>query len=236
MSFFRGITSVCFIVLFMITLLVTRAAFASDAEKEVEISDPLEPMNRAIYGFNSTLDKYMLEPAAKTYKFVVPKPGRQAVRNILSNLSEPVTLLNSALQGNTEGSFTSFWRFTLNSTFGICGIFDIASVAGLKANKEDFGQTIGYYGLGSGPYLMLPILGPSNGRDLVGSVVDSVSDPYNYLVDDEGIWAKNILEGLDKRASILDLMSEINRTSFDPYATIRSLYTQKRYDEIKSRK
>lgn len=205
---------------------------AKEAYAPDEVYDPVETVNRAIYGFNDFLDKILLKPVAEGYRYIVPKPVRKGVHNALSNLKEPVTVLNSALQGDKENSFTSFWRFTINSTWGILGIFDVASEAGLPLREEDYGQTAGVYGAGNGPYLMLPILGPSNARDVFGRVVDTFTDPFNYALHDDATVGRSIVTGIDARERTLDLIDEIKRTSLDPYAAIRSLYTQKRADEI----
>lgn len=203
---------------------------------EVTISDPLEGINRAVYGFNKFLDKILLKPVAKTYRFVVPQIARKGIRNVLTNLTEPVTFLNSVLQGDVEHSFTTLWRFTINSTVGIAGLFDVVGDHGLRHRDEDFGQTLGKYGIGEGPYLVLPILGPSNGRDLVGAVADAFSDPYNYIFTDYAIAGRSVVKGIDRREGALNLIDDIDRTSLDPYATIRSLYTQRRLDEIRNGK
>jgi phospholipid-binding lipoprotein MlaA len=200
------------------------------------VSDPFENVNRAIYSFNSFLDKILIKPIAKGYRFVVPDLARRGVRNVLTNLSEPLTLINSALQGDKQNGFEAFWRFTINSTYGIGGIFDVAKDAGLEHRKEDFGQTAGVYGAGQGVYLMLPILGPSNGRDAFGKVVDIFTDPFDYILTDEATFVRSGVNGIDAREGALSLVDQINRTSLDPYATIRSLYTQKRWDEIRNGK
>lgn len=200
------------------------------------VSDPLEGANRVVYGFNNFLDKILIKPVAKGYRFAVPELARRGVRNVITNLSEPLTLINSVLQGDVEHSFTTFWRFTINTTYGIGGIFDVAKDANLENRKEDFGQTAGVYGSGQGVYLMLPIIGPSNGRDTLGKVVDTFTDPFNYILGDEAMLIRSGISGLDAREGALNLIDQIDRTSLDPYATIRSLYTQKRWDEIRNGK
>ena len=200
------------------------------------VSDPIEGVNRVIYKFNRFLDDILIKPVTKGYRFVVPEMARKGVRNALTNLSEPVTLVNSVLQGDVEHSFTTFWRFTINSTFGVAGIFDVAKDAGLVHRNEDFGQTVGVYGSGSGAYLMLPLLGPSNVRDVVGKVVDVFTDPFNYILNNEAILTRTVVAGIDAREATLDLTDHIDKTSFDAYATIRSLYTQKRSDDIRNGK
>lgn len=218
--------------------LYTPAVHAEDVDDvdPGQVSDPLEGLNRAIYSFNHALDVALIKPIAKGYEMVVPSLVRKGVHNVITNLSEPVTLVNAALQGDQEQSFTTFWRFTINTTYGLGGIFDVAKDAGLKYRKEDFGQTEGVYGVGQGAYLMLPLFGPSNTRDLVGMTVDIATDPFNYVLSDGAILVEDGVVGLDKRTSILDLVDHIESTSLDPYATIRSLYTQKRFDDIRNGK
>jgi phospholipid-binding lipoprotein MlaA len=201
----------------------------------VEVSDPIEPVNRAIYGFNRVLDKVILKPVAQAYKFIVPELGRKGISNVLQNLGEPVTCLNAVLQGDRDRATKSFGRFLVNSTWGIGGLGDVASDAGLKYRKEDSGQTMGTYGIGGGAYLMLPILGPSNTRDTFGLAVDTVTDPFNYIFNDYISGGRALMSGLDSRTDKLELVDEIDRISLDPYAAIRSLYTQKRNSDIKNK-
>ena len=207
-------------------------SMAYNVNKNVEVSDPIEGVNRSIYAVNRALDGVIIKPVTKAYRFVVPKIIRKGIRNVLRNLTEPVTFVNSVLQLDQENSFTTFWRFTVNTTFGIGGIFDVADVAGLKHRKEDFGQTAGVYGAGHGPYIMLPLLGPSNTRDAFGRVVDVFTNPWSYTFNDYALVGHAVVNGVDTREDTLELVDEIDRVSLDPYATIRSLYTQKREDEI----
>lgn len=229
-----GLLKNVFFVLFITCLLSINFAPSNAVaftKENVEVFDPLESVNRGIYGFNRFVDKILLKPIAKTYKFVVPKPARKGIRNALRNLTEPVTLLNSALQGDGKHSVTTLSRFAINSTFGFLGVFEIANSLDLQHRNEDFGQTVGYYGINHGPYLMLPILGPSNTRDLLGRVVDSFSDPFNYAHEDF-VLARTITNGIDARERALNLIDEIDRVSLDPYAATRSLYTQRRNNDI----
>lgn len=201
----------------------------------VEVSDPIEPVNRAVYGFNRVLDKFILKPIAQGYKFAVPELGRKGISNVLQNLTEPVTFLNAVLQGDPDRASKSFARFVVNTTWGIGGLGDVASDAGIKYRKEDYGQTMGTYGVGGGAYLILPILGPSNTRDTFGLAVDTVTDPFNYIFNDYISGGRAALSGLDSRTDKLELIDEIDRISLDPYAAIRSLYTQKRNSEINNK-
>lgn len=197
--------------------------------QEAPIYDPIEGFNRSMFTFNEWADKLVLRPVAKGYRFVVPQYGRERVHNVLVNMSEPVVTFNSFLQGNPERGFKSFWRFILNSSFGVLGIFDFAGAnMGLNYDNEDFGQTMGHYGWGSGPYIVIPLLGPSSGRDLFGRVVDTASDPFNYVDSDAFVYGRAAVGAIDARERSLDLTDEIYDTSVDPYATIRSMYLQRR--------
>jgi len=236
MGISKNIGNILFVLLFVISFSTPQVSYSSDRYDNTEVYDPIEGVNRSIYSFNEFLDKILLKPIAKGYRYIVPHPVRKGVHSFLGNLKEPVTLINSAFQGDVHNGFTSFWRFTVNSTFGVAGIFDVAAVAGLEKREEDFGQTAGVYGLGPGAYLMLPILGPSNARDLFGKVVDGFTDPFNYALHEDASLGRALAGGVDSRERTLDLIEEINRTSLDPYAAIRSLYDQKRIDEIKNGK
>lgn len=198
------------------------------------VYDPIEPFNRAVFKFNEVLDTFLLRPVAKGYVYVVPEFGRDRVHNALSNLNEPVDMLNGFLQGKPERGFTAMWRFIINSTLGVAGLFDFAGHNfGLTAIDEDFGQTMGHYGAGNGFYLVLPIIGPSSARDSMGLAVDILSNPLNYIDDDRYIYGRIGMTIVDTRAQNLDLMDEIYRTSVDPYATIRSGYLQRRAAQVR---
>jgi len=227
--------------IFIVTVAISSSANLALAEDIDDfdpgsVSDPLESFNRKVYGFNNVLDKTIIRPIAKGYQIIVPELARKGVRNVLTNLTEPVTFVNSTLEGDVHRSVISIWRFAINSSLGIAGIFDVAKDAGLEHQKRDFGQTQGVYGIGQGAYLMLPLLGPSNTRDAFGRVVDTFIDPFYYVFTTEEVIARNVITGLDARESSLGLIDSINKTSLDPYATIRSLYTQKRLHDINTAK
>lgn len=225
-------------VLFAVYAISASAASAQEAKDDYDsydeyysapINDPWEPVNRGIFKFNEVLDTFLMKPVAKAYVFVVPEFGRDRVHNAVTNLNEPVNMLNGFLQGNPERGFTSMWRFIINSTLGVAGLFDFAGHNfDLTYKEEDFGQTMGVYGWGSGPYIVLPILGPSSGRDTFGRVVDIFSNPFNYVESDEFVYGRLVATAVDARSRNLDLVEEIYRTSVDPYATIRSAYAQRR--------
>lgn len=202
-------------------------ACATNPTMEGDVYDPLEPVNRAVFTFNEAVDTVLLRPVARGYTYIVPDYGRQRVSNVLSNLRMPVVFLNSVAQLDPENAFSSLWSFLLNSTVGVFGIFDVTGATDLAVRDEDFDQTLGHYGVGAGPYIVLPILGPSSSRGAVGTVTDWFTDPLNYL-DDEFVIARTITSAIDTRANVLPTTDEIYRTSLDPYATIRSAYLQRR--------
>lgn len=203
-------------------------------EKEIEeIYDPLEFLNRRIFWFNDKVDKMALKPLAKGYRWVVPRWGRDRVHSVLENLSTPIYFFNAVMQGDVDQSFTSFWRFFMNTSFGIGGMFDIATLTSLEARQEDFGQTLGFYGMGPGPYLVLPILGPSTLRDATGRFVDSTVDPFNY-VDQEFILTRHAVGAIDTREGLLEVIDQIEENSIDPYASMRSIYLQNQDEKVRN--
>lgn len=203
----------------------------SDDEEWVINDDPLEPLNRVIYRFNYTADGMILRPAALVYRGIVPEKGREMVGNALDNIYMPVVFANSVFQADPKNSFTSFWRFAVNTTFGIGGLFDVASETGLKPRNTDFGQTLAIYGVEPGPYIVLPIIGPSNGRDTIGHIADAFLNPFNYIDDGLSITIWSTL-AVDRRASHMKLLDDIYNSSLDPYTTFRSGYTQHRAADI----
>lgn len=196
-------------------------------------NDPWEPFNRGMYRLNYVIDGLVLKPITQVYRGVMPERGQTMVHNFVINLEEPITFGNSVLQGDPENSFTSLWRFLLNSTIGVGGLFDVASEVGLKGRVTDFGETLALYGVESGPYLFLPILGPSGARDGIGRVADAFMHPAMY-VDGNGtsiaLWS---ITAVDTRSDKYDLIEDIQKTSLDPYVTFRSYYTQHRANNIK---
>lgn len=208
-----------------------RADFEAD-------NDPIEPFNRAIFDFNLVVDGAIIKPAAVAYRDVVPQPARDSVHNALENLRSPIVFANDVLQGETQRAAVTAWRFLINSTVGILGIFDVAKEAGYQPHSEDFGQTFATWGIGEGPYLVLPILGPSNPRDAAGLATEWYLDPLNrwmYNTDrDWVIWTRAGLNGIDARSRNIDTIDELQKTSIDFYAAVRSLYRQRRTEEIRN--
>ncbi len=199
-------------------------------------NDPFEPINREIFDINLFLDRILLKPAAQAYVWLFPVEFRDAIHNILTNADEPVNFANAVLQGDAERAATAFGRLAINTTLGVGGMIDVASDLGLEPVEEDFGQTLAVWGIDSGPYLVLPIFGPATVRDGFGRVGDFFFDPLTYVLwnTDKDYIGPSILAttALDLRSRNLDTLDEIERTSVDFYATIRSLYQQRREDLI----
>ncbi len=212
-------------------------AYAQDEQDPQETNDPLEEVNRVFFGIHNGLDKLILVPIAHVYRFVVPEPGRNTIRNFLRNLNSPVIFANDVLQGEPERAGTTLARFTINSTIGVGGLFDPATSMGYERHYEDFGQTLGVHGVGEGPYLFLPLFGPSPPRDLVGRVVDSAMDPITWIGGEDFQYFKYgrvALRVVDLREQNLETLNEIERTSIDYYAAVRSLYRQSRDGAIRN--
>ena len=189
--------------------------------------DPWERFNRSSFAFNDALDRAVAKPVAKAYKKVTPRVVRTGVSNALSNLNTVSTVINDVLQGKMRQAGHDSGRFLLNSTLGLGGLFDPASAAGLQNNDEDFGQTLGKWGVKPGPYLMLPLLGPSNVRDTFARIPDQYTYPVNYLQDDSTRYVIRAIDFLDLRAGLLDLDAQLER-SYDRYAFVRNAWMQRR--------
>lgn len=202
-------------------------------------NDPYESFNRKMFALNEKLDQNFALPAAKAYTYAVPRPARDGIHNALANVASPVTLANDILQGNAKHAAQTFGRMVVNTSIGLAGLVDVATPMGIPAHEEDFGETLALYGVGEGPYLVLPLFGPSNPRDAAGRVVDIAFDPLTYIGFREKDWwtAGRQFTGLiDERAQNIDTMDQLRRTSVDLYATLRSLYRQHRNAEIRGGK
>ncbi len=205
-------------------------------QEYVETNDPFEPTNRAVFEFNRALDEALFQPIARAYRSAVPLWVRQRVGDALENLRAPVVFLNDVLQGEGDRAMTTLVRFMINSSIGVAGLADMAGEMGIKGHDEDFGQTLAVWGAEDGPYIMLPIFGPSNPRDTVGRVVDWVVDPFNQWADNTGreewILARGGVSALHTRTELLDLTDDLEKSSLDLYAAVRSLYRQRRAHAI----
>ena len=208
----------------LLALIIVPGAYASD-------DDPLEPMNRAIFEFNEIVDDNVLKPIAKGYKYVTPDPVEVGISNFFSNLGEIGTITNDLLQLKFAQAGRDTMRFFLNSTLGIFGIFDVATPLGLSKNKEDFGQTLGFWGVPDGPYLVLPFLGPSSFRDGPSMIVDYELSPVEQLHHEE----RQVLQTLDivdTRARLLRATKILDTAAKDKYIFIRESYLQKRESQV----
>lgn len=209
-----------------------------DAQAEYKrLNDPLEPTNRVIHGMNQRVDRVLIEPIAVTYGFIVPKPLRKIVTNVLRNAAEPLTFVNNVLQGKPERAGNTLTRFLTNSTLGAGGSIDVATDMGLERHVEDFGQTLAVWGVGEGPYLVLPFLGPSTLRDGIGRIGEVYADPAALAIDRANVKGLSIarmgLTAIDARHRNLDTLRELEESSIDLYATMRSAYRQNRRSEVR---
>jgi phospholipid-binding lipoprotein MlaA len=197
--------------------------------------DPWEPMNRKIFAFNETVDRFVLEPVATGWDVVVPDRVQTAIGHFFDNLELPVHFANDLLQLKIEQAYETFWRALVNTSIGLGGFFDPASYFQIKKSDEDFGQTLGYWGTPPGPYLVLPLLGPSNPRDTVGMAVDSFGTVYSYFVP---FWASagaRAIDVVNRRAAVLETIREERAAAFDWYAAVRSASTQYRENRVRDR-
>ena len=200
------------------------------------IYDPYEGYNRAVTSFNLAVDHTVINPIIKGYRTVTPVPARTGLQNFMKNLRSPVNLINQLLQGDLEGAGDVLVRAVVNTTVGVGGLFDVAGYEGIHYESEDFGQTLAVWGIGNGPYIVVPLFGPSTLRDYGGMFADSMMDPlrlYTHNIDKEGIYyAKTGTDYLLLRDFLYDTMTEIERSSFDYYAALRSTYYQYRKGAI----
>ncbi len=208
------------------------AATAASTEADND-NDPFEGFNRAMYRFNEKADRYVLKPVAKGYRAAVPAPVRKGVSNFFSNLREPTAAFNALLQGKVGQAGSSLGRFLMNSTFGIFGLFDVATGAGLERHVEDFGQTLAVWGIGEGPFLVLPLFGPSTVRDGAGLVMDYVTYPPSHMEETSTSSKLFAVESIDTRARLLDASDILEQAAGqDPYVFVREAYRQRRLNQI----
>jgi phospholipid-binding lipoprotein MlaA len=225
----------------------TAPALAADPAPETETTDaaatagsgadydPWQRMNRGIFWLNDRADHYVLEPVAKGWDVIMPEPAETSVSNFFTNLRFPVVMLNNVLQGKPGDAAIDVGRFMVNTTFGIGGLFDPATIWGLERHSEDFGQTLGVWGAQSGPYIMLPLLGPSNARDTVGRAGDWFINPLNdcCISTDERV-AIFGTSAVSEREANIEVIDDLRANSLDLYATVRTVYTQRRDTEIRN--
>jgi len=210
---------------------------AAAVDEPDDVADPLEPINRFLFGFNEIFQMVILRPATGMYQHLIPPAVREAVGHLIDNLKTPVILANDLLQGEGERAMQTTQRFVINTTLGVGGIMDPATDMGIVRHNEDFGQTLAVWGVGEGFYLVLPLLGPSNPRDAVGKLlVDGYFDPLGLYLDntnrDAERYSRMAVEGVDEYGGVMDELEQIKKTSVDYYAAVRSMYRQKRKSEI----
>ena len=213
--------------LVLVVIAASLTGCASMAEK-----DPYEKFNRQMFTFNDAVDRTALKPAATAYKKVVPNVMQLGVNNFFSNLSDVWSSANNLMQGKGERGLSDITRVVINSTFGLAGLIDIASDAGLPKHTEDFGQTLGYWGVPSGPFVMLPLLGPSTVRDTAGLPLDIAADPWGYGMSAEVHAAGTILRVIDQRSVLLDATNLMEGAALDRYEFIRDGYLQQRKSKV----
>ena len=234
-------------IILLVFLLSANANAGSDGQDDLsknkngEVKDCFESINRGIFAFNQGLDQIVIEPLAKGYRHL-PSPIRTGTSNVLNNLSNVVTIPNNILQGDFKAAGNNTLRFIINTTLGIVGIFDVAGIIGFeKLDKEDYGQTLASWGMGPGCYIVLPVLGPSTARDTVGSLTNylggdawyniTVRNDTHYVTDFDYYTSKG-LEGVDFRAKNIESFNNLEENSMDFYASIKSLYLQNRKQKI----
>ena len=222
-----GVYARALVALAMLVLLAGCAGRVAVEDRHPD--DPWEGFNRSVFTFNDTLDRAVLKPVARGYRWATPQPVQTGVGNFFSNLGEIRTTLNSLLQGKPGNAGRSTSRFLLNTTVGIAGLWDVATPMGVTAEREDFGQTLGVWGVGEGPYLVLPLLGPSTVRDTGGMPLDMVTYPVYYVENDKVRYGLTALRIVDIRAGLLDQEELIQG---DRYTFIRDAYLQRRRFEV----
>lgn len=213
-----------------ITVLVVLSACST--VRSPSPADPFEGFNRSVDAFNQQLDTYAVRPVAKAYVAVLPEVVRMGVSNFFGNIGDVLIGLNNLLQGKPVAAASDFGRFAINTTIGVVGLFDVATDMGLKKHNEDFGQTLGRWGLGSGPYLVLPLFGPSSVRDAAGFFVDINVDP---VVSIDDTTTRNAVAGLrvtNRRADLLELTDSVEGVALDSYSFVRDAYLANRRNRV----
>jgi phospholipid-binding lipoprotein MlaA len=221
----------------MLTNFLAACAAAPPSPEALANNDPYEQTNRQTLILNGKIDHYVVGPTVAVYFIVVPPAGRRGVHNFLGNISLPTIFVNDVLQGELTRGSQSAARFVINTGFGLGGFFDPATKMGIPGHGEDFGQTLAVWGVGEGPYLMLPFLGPSNPRDAAGLATDAVIDPTNFIRFKQHIWwaaGREYFTVLDLKGQTYQTIQGIQRSSVDYYASLRSLYRQLRDTEIRN--
>jgi phospholipid-binding lipoprotein MlaA len=205
---------------------------AGDSPEALEY-DPWEPFNERMFAFNRGLDRRVVKPAARGWRKVVPEPLREGIQNAFRNVGMPRRLVNNLLQLKVAGAGRELVGFVVNSTVGLGGFIDIAQREGLRPNDEDTGQTLAVYGVGPGPYLVLPFFPPSTVRDSIGSAADGLLDPLSYLLPFVGSVAKRVTTTVNDRSMNLELSEEVEESVLDYYSAVRNFHLQRRDRDIR---
>jgi len=214
----------------------TETETTSDAAGTGADYDPWQRMNRGIFWFNDQADQYVLEPVAKGWDVIMPEPAETSISNFFGNLRFPVVMLNNLLQGKPGDAAVDVGRFMVNTTFGIGGLFDPATIWGLQRHNEDFGQTLGVWGVPPGPYLVLPLLGPSNPRDTAGIPVDWVFSVTPLFLSSFWWTGAGVINVVNARAQIIDEVQQAKEASLDYYVFVRNAYYQRRVAQVNDQK
>lgn len=244
--FSRVFCNPCFIAVILTTsmILITgstaRPLVVDDTDTLMEnqrTNDPMELINRFVFDFNRSMDVRFIKPLAESYRDVLPLYLRNGVSNFLSHWNEPLTFIHDLLQGELSRAWTTLLRFFLNTTLGFAGAYDFSSeYLNLHHHYEDTGQTLGIWGISAGPYLVLPLLGPSNVRDTLGRIVDWLTNPVSCIISLPEMTQIGMtgLSGVVQRERYLDMLADIERTSLDYYASMRTFYWQHRVEELRN--
>jgi phospholipid-binding lipoprotein MlaA len=209
-------------------LLVALTACTSVPEEYRDSRDPWQPFNRAVFKFNTDFDNAFLKPTAQAYQFITPEPLDEGITNFFNNIADATSAVNNVFQFKLLRAGSDVGRVFVNTTVGFVGFFDVASNLGLPSYKEDFGQTLGYWGFGAGPYFMMPIIGPSSVRDTFGFAGDIALDPFFSLDKGEVYWGFVTLRVVDRRADLLAAGELMDEAAIDPYSFVRDAYLQRR--------
>lgn len=218
--------------IYAMTILLMLTVVTGCASVNAPKADPLEGLNRTTFKVNETVDDYVLKPVAKGYQAVTPGFVRSGVSNAFSNIGDVGTSVNNLLQGKPANAISDVGRFLVNSTLGVLGLFDVATGMGLEKHEEDFGQTLGRWGVGSGPFLVLPILGPSTLRDTAAKPVDSYTGYTRYMGHVPTRNSTQALDIINFRANLLNTTSTLDEASLDKYQFIRDAYLQRRLSQV----
>jgi phospholipid-binding lipoprotein MlaA len=210
------------------SIVIAVAASCAVGSAQAQPNDPLEPFNRAIFSFNDALDRAVLAPVARGYQAVVPELARQGVSNFFGNFGDGWSAINQLLQGKGEAAATMTMRVATNTLFGIGGLFDVASDLGMERRSEDFGQTLGWWGMPAGPYLVWPFFGPSTLRDSLGRPLDMAWSPSAVVNDSTAGVSLSVLSLVDTRANLLSATRMLDDIALDKYSFVRDAYVARR--------